>query len=58
MKEMNLEEAGLILAKIGKQGRGAGMASALIRDKILGLTKTTFTIENVLKEIGIEKVKS
>ena len=58
MKGINLEEAGLILAKIGKQGKQASMASASIRNKILGLTKTTPTIEKALKEIGIKKVKS
>ena len=57
MKGMNLEEAGLILAKIGKQGREASMASASIKDKILELTKTTPTTEKVLKEMGIEKIK-
>ena len=57
MRVINLEEAGIILAKIGKQGRLASIASTSIRAKILELIKTTPTIEKALKEIGIKKLK-
>ena len=56
MKGISLEEAGVILAKIGKQGKQASIASALIRDKILELTKTTPIIQKTLAELGIEKL--
>ncbi len=56
MKGISLEEAGFILAKMGKRGRQASMASASIRAKILELIKTTPVTKKALKETGIENL--